>query len=185
MNINYSQVLPVQPPVPSTLTYISSSSIGHTYVGTLQGPNLEIIGGPQPGKYIDFGILPKPSGPEVQVPPGGFKFKTPPTEATKFDSGKANWSLMPFEAVEEILKVLEFGALKYDAHNWKKGRGLGTLRVLNSCIRHIFAFMCGEKTDSESGLSHISHAACNLLFAITYDKDKEKYLQDGVNEKNI
>jgi hypothetical protein len=41
--------------------------------------------------------------------------------AVKYDSGKADWSLMPWEAVEEINKVLEFGAHKYAAHNWQQG----------------------------------------------------------------
>lgn len=104
--------------------------------------------------------------------------------ATKLDAGKANWSLMPFEALEEVVKVLEFGSVKYAAHNWRLGRGLGTLRVLNSALRHLFSYIGGERTDPESGLSHLAHATCNLLFAIYYDKYKEKFIQDGVNEKN-
>lgn len=107
-----------------------------------------------------------------------------PVEAVKLDNGKTNWSLVPFDSVEEVAKVLEFGATKYAANNWKVGSGLGTIRVLNSALRHIFAFLRGEQIDPESGLSHLSHAACNLLFAIHYVSNKGKYKQDGVNEKN-
>lgn len=99
-------------------------------------------------------------------------------EAIKHDSGKADWSLMPFEAVEEINKVLEFGAKKYAAHNWKQGGGFKYTRILNSLLRHIFAFMRGEDKDPESGLSHMAHAGCNILFILYYLKYKDKYSND-------
>ena len=77
--------------------------------------------------------------------------------AIKYDLGKADWSLMPWEAVEEINKVLEFGACKYAAHNWQQGAGFKYTRVLNSMLRHVFAYMRGEDCDPESGLSHMAH----------------------------
>lgn len=103
--------------------------------------------------------------------------------AIKYDAGKADWSLMPWEAVEEINKVLEFGAQKYNekdkkgpnSWNWAKGTGLGRLRVLNAVFRHLFAYARGEKLDPESGLSHLNHAACGLLFMIYYNKYPDKY----------
>ena len=66
-----------------------------------------------------------------------------PKEALRFDEGKTNWSLMPFEAVEEINKVLEFGANKYAAWNFTKDGGMNHSRILNSCLRHIFCYMQG------------------------------------------
>jgi len=96
----------------------------------------------------------------------------------KFDEQKTDWSLMPFEAVEEINKVLEFGAKKYAAHNWCDHTGFKYSRVLNSLLRHIFAFMRGEDTDPESGLSHMAHAGCNVLFIIYYLKHKDRYAND-------
>lgn len=88
----------------------------------------------------------------------------------KDDDNKTDWSLMPFDVLAEVNKVLEFGAKKYTANNWKIGKGLGTKRVLNACLRHIFAYMRGEKLDPESGLPHLSHAACNILFSIYYSE---------------
>lgn len=104
----------------------------------------------------------------------------PKTEATavKHDSGKTDWSLMPFEAVEEINKVLEFGAKKYSAHNWATGDGFRYTRVLNSLFRHLFAWSRGEDLDPESGLSHLSHAGCNILFLIYYNRYKDRYNND-------
>jgi hypothetical protein len=103
--------------------------------------------------------------------------------AVKYDSGKTDWSLMPWEAVAEINKVLEFGAQKYNekdkkgpnSWNWAKGTGLGRLRVLNAVFRHLFAYARGEKLDPESGLSHLNHAACGLLFMIYYNLHSSKY----------
>lgn len=98
--------------------------------------------------------------------------------ATKFDEGKTNWSLMPFEAIEEINKVLEFGAIKYDGWNFAKGHGMSYSRILNSLLRHIFSYMRGEDNDKESGLSHLAHAGCNIVFLIYYSKNKEMYNKD-------
>jgi hypothetical protein len=96
----------------------------------------------------------------------------------KADAGKTDWSLMPFEAIEEINKVLEFGAKKYAAHNWKKGSGFKYTRLLGSLLRHIFAYMRGEDKDPESGLSHMAHAGCNVIFLLYYDKYRDKFTND-------
>jgi hypothetical protein len=98
--------------------------------------------------------------------------------AIRYDHGKTDWSLMPFEAIEEINKVLDFGAKKYAAHNWKKGEGFKYTRVLNSLLRHIFAYMRGEDKDPESGLNHLAHAGCNIVFLLYYSKYKERYKND-------
>ena len=100
------------------------------------------------------------------------------TVAVKFDSGKTDWSLMPFEAIEEINKVLEFGAKKYAAHNWTQGEGFRYTRVLNSLFRHLFAWSRGEDLDPESGLSHLAHAGCNIVFLIYYNRYKARYNND-------
>lgn len=100
------------------------------------------------------------------------------TVAVKFDSGKTDWSLMPFEAVEEINKVLEFGAKKYAAHNWTQGEGFRYTRVLNSLFRHLFAWSRGEDLDPESGLSHLAHAGCNIVFLLYYNRYKTRYNND-------
>lgn len=112
--------------------------------------------------------------------------KADPSSATKLDQGKTDWSLMPWEAVEEINKVLEFGAAKYnevgksgpDSWNWAKGAGLGKRRLLSAIFRHLFAYARGEKTDPESGLSHIAHAGCSILFILFYQKNPVKYTNE-------
>lgn len=100
------------------------------------------------------------------------------TTAVKHDDNKPDWSLVPFESLEGMVKVLEFGAKKYDGWNWTNGGGFSYTRVLRSCLRHIFAYMRGEDNDPESGLSHIHHAMCNLLFISHYIGNKEKFNKD-------
>jgi len=93
----------------------------------------------------------------------------------KFDDGKRDWSLLPYDSIEEIAKVLEFGKLKYAAWNWTEGGGFKYTRVFNASMRHLLAFMRGEDKDPDSGLSHIAHLGCNVLFLLHFILNKEKY----------
>jgi len=93
----------------------------------------------------------------------------------KFDDGKRDWSLLPYDSIEEIAKVLEFGKIKYAAWNWTEGGGFKYTRVFNASMRHLLAFMRGEDKDPDSGLSHIAHLACNVLFLLHFILNKEKY----------
>lgn len=101
-----------------------------------------------------------------------------PTFAVRDDADKRDWSLMPWEAVEEINKVLEFGAKKYSSQNWRNGSGFSWTRVLSSLMRHTFAWARGEDLDKESGLSHLAHMGCNVLFLIYYNKYNARYNKD-------
>lgn len=96
----------------------------------------------------------------------------------KHDKDKTDWSLVPMECVEDIAKVLEFGAKKYSPNNWREGSGFSYTRVLNSLFRHIFAFARGQDLDPETGLSHLAHAGCNILFLLYYVKNRDKYTND-------
>lgn len=88
------------------------------------------------------------------------------SEGTKHDSGKAPIDLVPTPFILAVADVLRFGALKYDAHNWRKG--IRWSRVYAAIQRHLLAWNDGEDQDSESELPHLAHAACGLAFLITY-----------------
>lgn len=84
----------------------------------------------------------------------------------KHDQDKPDLSLISYELMEELARVRMFGAKKYARDNWKLG-----FKVTRSCaaaLRHIFLFLKGETTDSESGLSHLAHAVACLEHAL-YD----------------
>lgn len=88
----------------------------------------------------------------------------------KFDSGKSRFSLLPKGAVNKIIDVLEFGAKKYDVDNWQKVENAKT-RYYDATMRHIDLWWNGEKTDSETGIHHLAHAATNLLFLMWFDEN--------------
>lgn len=96
-------------------------------------------------------------------------------QAIKYDAGKLDWSLIPWDSVEEILKVLEFGKQKYSSWNWATGEGFKYTRVFNSLVRHLFAWIRGEDVDPESGLSHLAHAGCNIFFLLYFVKNKARF----------
>ena len=83
-------------------------------------------------------------------------------KADRFNDGKLKWSLVHFESLNPMVKVLEFGAQKYSADNWKKG--LDKKEILESMMRHLTALMDGQEKDPESGLHHIGHIQCNAMF---------------------
>jgi len=99
--------------------------------------------------------------------------------ALKFDDGKLDWSLIPWDSVEEILKVLEFGKKKYAAWNFCQNGGLDHQRVLNACFRHLVAYQKGEDLDPETGLSHLSHLGCNVFFLLHFLNNPERYPKDS------
>lgn len=83
-------------------------------------------------------------------------------EGLRFNTGKLKWSLVSWKALAPMVRVLMFGAEKYDDHNWKKG--LKYTEVCESLQRHLNAFIDGEDDDPESKLSHVGHILCNAMF---------------------
>jgi len=92
------------------------------------------------------------------------------TVGRKDDTGKLRYDLIPPEALEELAKVLTFGATKYDDRNWEKGMNWG--RVFGAAMRHMWSWWNGKNVDVETGYSHLSHALTCIAFLITYEKRK-------------
>lgn len=97
----------------------------------------------------------------VENPPKG-----PWNEGRKFDAGKLPWHLLPPDALDAVLRVLDYGADKYGARNWEKG--MDWSRPFSALMRHMWAWWRGEDADSETGESHLAHAACCILFLLAY-----------------
>ena len=91
-------------------------------------------------------------------------------EGVKFDNDKPQWSLLPFKALKEVVDVLTYGAKKYAPDNWKKVPD-ARQRYIDAGFRHFTAYAGGEKNDSETGMSHLAHATCCMLFLMSFDKD--------------
>lgn len=93
---------------------------------------------------------------------------TPSTLGTKLDSDKLRWSLLPSGTIAQVIAVLEYGAKKYAVRNWIDVPDAKT-RYYDAAMRHLDAWRGGELNDSESGLPHLAHAACCLLFLLWFD----------------
>lgn len=83
--------------------------------------------------------------------------------AVKYDSGKSRMELLPLPTLENIAKVMTFGANKYADNGWKSLPNADE-RYLGALLRHLAAIQKGEVLDPESGLPHIDHVACNAMF---------------------
>ncbi len=95
-----------------------------------------------------------------------------PVVGRKDDGGKPRWDLLPWGAVEQIVKVLDYGAKKYEPHNWKKLENPDE-RYFSAALRHLVAWRGGERLDPESKLPHLAHAACSILFLLALGAKNE------------
>lgn len=91
-----------------------------------------------------------------------------PAPFVKTDQEKPRMDLLPVLAIERVAEVLTFGAKKYAPDNWRRVDDLK--RYYAAALRHIFASMRGEKNDPETGKSHMTHAACCILFIVELEK---------------
>lgn len=103
------------------------------------------------------------------------------TEGKKYDGEKPRLYLLPPNTLVEVGKVLTFGAAKYDEHNWKKLDNLQN-RYTGAALRHIFAHMAGEELDPETGLDHLAHALCCLMFKLEAKLENGESKEEGLGE---
>lgn len=93
-------------------------------------------------------------------------FAYPETSGIKHDKEKPRLDLLPYDALLRIGDVLTYGAAKYAPRNWESGMDWGRLSA--AAQRHIASWQCGQDDDEESGLPHLAHAVCCLLFLLAY-----------------
>lgn len=90
----------------------------------------------------------------------------------KYDAGKLRVGLLlnglAYE-LEEIAAVLTYGGEKYAAHSWQNVPE-GRERYFDALGRHLLEISKGHVLDDESGLRHVAHMACDLLFIMYLDR---------------
>ena len=92
-------------------------------------------------------------------------------QSAKADKGKLELSLVNPELVKAVAEVRMYGTEKYgDSENWRK---VEPKRYVDALYRHLLAYIEGNEVDEESGLSHLSHMACNISFLLDEDYLKE------------
>ena len=88
--------------------------------------------------------------------------------AIKHDENKPQLDLLPEDPLIDIARVLMKGKETYGRDNWRKG--LAWSRCYAAALRHLFAWHKGETTDPETGLNHLAHAACEILFLLEFSR---------------
>ena len=96
----------------------------------------------------------------------------PPMLGRKTDVGKRRWDLFPFKAARRIVDVMTFGAKKYEPNNWRYVDGWRD-RYFAALMRHLDSWWQGEKVDPETGIYHLAHAGCCVMFLLELDDDDE------------
>jgi len=93
------------------------------------------------------------------------------SEFVKQDDGKLRLSLIEPQFIKGTAKVLTMGAEKYSVDNWKQCGD--RKRYEDALLRHIYDYLQGNKCDDESGVSHLYHASCNLMFLDAFDREEK------------
>jgi len=86
--------------------------------------------------------------------------------ALRYDTGKLRFSLIPVEILVELSRLYTKGAIKYAAHNWRKG--MDWSRCIDSAERHWIKWRAGLTTDPETGCHHLTAVAWNVLTLLVY-----------------
>jgi len=90
---------------------------------------------------------------------------------TKPDAGKNRLDLIPMQALWEIGKAFTAGAAKHGEKGWLTLED-GDRRYFAALLRHALKFAMGEKTDPDSGLSHLTHVATNAIMLLDREMSK-------------
>ena len=112
--------------------------------------------------YEEYDTIQLPKNIEEQIEKAKLSLISEPL-GRKFDGGKLEYGLLPPYALQETVKVLTFGAQKYERNNWIHVDD-GIRRYFDALQRHVWAWKMGEDIDPESGLHHLAHAMCCLMF---------------------
>lgn len=98
----------------------------------------------------------------VERDPSGLDSHEP---GAKLDAGKNRLGMVLggfARALQEVGRVGTYGAEKYSPNGWRHVEN-GEQRYLDAAYRHLLADAAGECIDEGSGLTHLSHAAWNIL----------------------
>ena len=84
-------------------------------------------------------------------------------QSAKADAGKLPISLCPTQIIRDIAVVRAYGNKKYgSSDNWKT---VEMRRYVDALLRHTLEFVAAPNSvDSESGIPHYKHMACNMAF---------------------
>ena len=102
-----------------------------------------------------------------------------PTGSLRFNTGKPEISQLDPRFLIALADLITKSAKKYGKYNWAEGQEFHT--PFDSCMRHMLSFMSGEDFDKESNISHLLHAAANIMILWTSQQKNIKELDTRFN----
>ena len=88
-----------------------------------------------------------------------------PDYHAKQDYGKTKLSLVPRRIIWDVAAIREYGNNKYPDGGPDNWRGVEPERYRDAAYRHFLRYLDDPRSvDSESGLPHLWHLACNIAF---------------------
>jgi hypothetical protein len=90
--------------------------------------------------------------------------------AVKHDEGKLPWELLPYDALEMVVRALAVGQDEYNPRNWE--RGIDTGRTFGSVMRHVTAWWRGRDIDPKTNLPHLACGIAQMLFLLASELRK-------------
>lgn len=92
------------------------------------------------------------------------------TDGLKHDGGKPRLDLVPPEIIEVVGAVMTHGIEKYGEGSYRK---VDPKRYRAALMRHICKWLKNPYgIDSDSGLPHLWHIACNVAFLLELDAEE-------------
>lgn len=93
---------------------------------------------------------------------------------SKDDDSKLPMQHLPWAELEDVSRIMKYGADKYNDHGYQSWKYLedGEARYIGAALRHISRHQRDEAQDQESKLLHLAHAACDVLFALYHAKQR-------------
>ena len=101
-------------------------------------------------------------------------FFTPEGVPLKMAESKPRLSLVPRFVMEELARVYEYGAEKYQVGSWKHFTWEQAQACLpDAAMRHLVAYCDGETHDPESRLNHLAQCAWNCLTLAYHERTQQ------------
>jgi hypothetical protein len=94
-------------------------------------------------------------------------------KAINHNEGKPRPSLVLVDtrkAFDEVVKVVEFGCLKYSRDNWKSGGEQFQKDNQDSMIRHFLDYLNEKTVDEESGCHPLAHMIRRAMIELELKK---------------
>lgn len=96
-------------------------------------------------------------------------------QGSRYNEGKPRVDLIPAVVLLELGKHYTYGANKYAPNNWVKGFPYSETSA--SLLRHLYAWLDGERDDPESGHHHLIAVIWNAVTLFYFELFPEKYKQ--------